>query len=68
MVYPNPSNGIVNIRMAEFKRALIYNLSGKKIMRNKDNRIDISSLSEGVYIIELENRTGERFSTRLIKE
>ena len=68
MVYPNPSNGIVNIRMAEFKRALIYNLSGKKIMRNKDNRIDISSLSEGVYIIKLENRTGERFSTRLIKE
>ena len=54
--------------MAAFKEAMIYNLSGKKIMRSTDNRIDISSLSEGVYIIELENRSGDRFSARLIKE
>ena len=68
MIYPNPSNSMVNIKMAEFKKAMIYNLSGKKIIKSNDSRIDISELSEGVYIIELENRTGERFSTRLIKE
>jgi sugar lactone lactonase YvrE len=68
MIYPNPSNGIVNIKMAAFKEATIYNLSGKRIMRSTDNRIDVSALSEGVYIIKLENRGGDRFSTRLIKE
>ena len=68
MIYPNPTDGIVNIKMAEFKEATIYNLSGKRIMRSTDNRIDVSSLSEGVYIIKLENRSGDRFSTRLIKE
>ena len=68
MIYPNPTDGIINIKMAEFKEATIYNLSGKKIMRSTDNRIDVSSLSEGVYIIRLENRSGDRFSTRLIKE
>ncbi|MAJ50213.1 MAG: hypothetical protein CMB82_01180 [Flammeovirgaceae bacterium] len=35
---------------------------------SSDNRIDVSSLSEGVYIIELGNRSGYCFSTRLIKE
>jgi hypothetical protein len=68
MIYPNPTDGIVNIKMAEFKEATIYNLSGKIIMRSADNRIDVSVLSEGVYIIKLENRSGEGFSTRLIKE
>ena len=68
MIYPNPTDGIINIKMADFKEATVYNLSGKRIMRSTDNRIDVSALSEGVYIIKLENRSGDRFSTRLIKE
>jgi hypothetical protein len=68
MIYPNPTDGIINIKMAAFKEATIYNLSGKRIMRSTDNRIDVSELSEGVYIIKLENSSGDRFSTRLIKE
>ena len=68
MIYPNPTDGIINIKMADFKEATVYNLSGKRIMRSSDNRIDVSALSEGVYIIKLENRSGDRFSTRLIKD
>jgi len=34
MIYPNPSDGIINIKMASFKEATIYNLSGKRIMRS----------------------------------
>ncbi len=68
MISPNPSNGIVNINMAAFKEATIYNLSGNRIIWSADNRIDVSALSEGVYIIKLENGSGDRFSTRLIKE
>tara|TARA_B110001452_G_scaffold267263_1_gene276482 strand:+ start:13318 stop:13761 length:444 start_codon:yes stop_codon:yes gene_type:complete len=68
MIYLNPSNGIVNIKMVALKEATIYNLSNKRIMRSTDNRLDVSVLSEGVYTIKLENRSGDRFSTRLIKE
>jgi len=68
MIYPNPSNGIVNIKIVALKEATIYNLSSKRIMRSTDNRLDVSALSEGVYTIKLENRSGDRFSTRLIKE
>ena len=49
MIYPNPTDGIINIKMNQFKEATIYNLSGKRIKRSTDNRIDISSFSEGVY-------------------
>ena len=48
-IYPNPAQGIININMAAFKEATIYNLSGKRIKRSTDKRIDISSFSEGVY-------------------
>jgi hypothetical protein len=48
-IYPNSAQGIININMAAFKDATIYNLSGKRIKRSTDNRIDISSFSEGVY-------------------
>jgi len=68
MIYPNPSEGIINIRMVTFKEATIYNLSGKIVMRSRDNRLDISALIEGVYLIKLEDRSGASISTKLIKE
>jgi hypothetical protein len=68
MIYPNPSDGIINIRMVAFKEATIYNLSGKIVMRSIDNRLDISALNEGVYLIKLEDRSGASISTKLIKE
>ena len=68
MIYPNPAIDIINIEMTEFKEATIYNLSGGKVLRSNDSRINVSSLMEGVYIIELENKIGKRFSTKLIKD
>jgi hypothetical protein len=68
MIYPNPTNGIINIKMNAFKEATIYTLSGKIIMKSTDKRIDISALSEGMYLIKLKNGSGDHFLTRLIKE
>ena len=61
MIYPNPLDGMVNIKMAEFKKAMIYNLLGKKVIKINNSRIDISELSEGVYIIELGTGMGNDF-------
>ena len=68
MIYPNPTNDIINIKMVAFKEAVIYNLSGQIMIKSTDKRIDVSDFSEGVYIIKLENMNGDRFSTRLIKD
>ena len=61
MIYPNPLDGMVNIKMAEFKKAMIYNLLGKKVIKINNSRIDISELSEGVYIIKLGTGVGNDF-------
>jgi hypothetical protein len=67
-IYPNPTEGIVNIEMSEFKEATVYTLSGKRLLRSKVKSIDISALSEGVYLIKLEDRNGASVYTRLVKE
>ena len=68
MIYPNPSKGIININMLDFKEATIYNFSGQEVLRSKASRIDLSELSEGVYIIKLEDRSGVSVSSKLVKE
>ena len=66
--YPNPSQGIINIKMLDFKEATIYNFSGQEVLRSRESHIDLSDLNEGVYIIKLEDRNGVSVSTKLVKE
>ena len=67
-IYPTPSKGIITINMLDFKEATIYNFSGQEVLRSKASRIDLSELSEGVYIIKLEDRSGVSVSSKLVKE
>jgi len=68
MIYPNPSKGIININMLDFKEATIYNFLGQEVLKSRESRIDLSDLNEGVYIIKLEDRSGVSVSTKLVKE
>ncbi len=60
MIYPNPTNGILNILISNSQKAervIIYNQIGQSVLNIKPNKnaIDLSSLKKGVYIIEVEN-------------
>ena len=68
MVYPNPSTKVINIKMNQFKKAGIYNLSGQILINSINKQIDVSALSGGVYLIKLENIKGESYSVRFIKQ
>ena len=61
LVYPNPANKQINVNFEGFKQ--IYNMLGERVIQTFDNKIDISNLSRGVYVIKLEN-----ISIRLIKQ
>ena len=67
MIYPNPAQDRIHIQMSEFKEAIIYTLSGKKALRTKEKYIDLTTMSEGIYIIQLENNSGAKERTRLVK-
>ena len=68
MVYPNPSTKVINIKMNQFKKAGIYNLSGQILINSINKQIDVSALSGGVYLIKLENIKGQSYLVRFIKQ
>ena len=68
MVYPNPSNGIINIRLNQFKKAELFDLSGKKVLTSLDRRMDISSVDAGIYLITLERQDGTTAAIKVIKK
>lgn len=62
-IYPNPSNGLLYIEIAENKNVQVqlFDLSGKLILAQnitntaKHQEIDISNVTNGVYIIHVTN-------------
>ncbi|WP_333662698.1 zinc-dependent metalloprotease [Chishuiella changwenlii] len=72
-IFPNPSNGIINLRLPEFfkKGAIrIVDITGRIVYSNQLNysatqQINLSSLSNGVYIVSLE-LDNEHFTKKII--
>jgi len=48
-VYPNPVSGILNL--PQKLNYVLYDIEGRELMRGVDNQIDMSNLSEGVYLL-----------------
>ena len=51
MIYPNPATSFIQIETEQFEAISILDLSGKVIMSEKTDRIDISSLTSGTYLV-----------------
>lgn len=68
-VYPNPATNKLSIELNQnIERYTIYNLLGEKQLEGRyNNSIDISTLTQGMYLIQIENES--TFSTsKFIKE
>ncbi len=64
-VYPNPTNGTVNVSIpsiSEKTLIYLYDLQGRKILTKETNQIntsfDIGNLQDGIYLVTLENSSG----------
>jgi hypothetical protein len=68
-VFPNPTSGNVFIH-AETQKSIslsVYDLNGKALLSTKGTQIDLSNLSQGIYI--LKGQTEDRaFTRRIIKQ
>jgi len=72
-VFPNPAFDEIKIVSQEFheiKSMEITNLLGSKMMTIKgyQNRIDVSSLSKGMYVITTRFSDGSSLSKKIIKQ
>lgn len=72
-LYPNPTkdNLTININNPKPTNVEIYDLRGKlifsKTINNRTNEIDMSSFTNGMYVVKIENEIGVKTS-KIIKE
>tara|TARA_B100001059_G_scaffold211640_1_gene226136 strand:- start:136 stop:1143 length:1008 start_codon:yes stop_codon:yes gene_type:complete len=52
-IYPNPTKEYLNIDCSSLESVSIYNILGKELIKDNINRINVSSLSKGVYFIKV---------------
>lgn len=58
-VFPNPTNGILNIEHPDLEKIDVYDVSGKLLKRFKPcSQIDLSEIPAGLYIIKLHTEKG----------
>jgi hypothetical protein len=61
-LYPNPTknNLIINLLNSDtLQKATIYNSLGQEVLQSTHTNIDVSSLSKGVYVVEVQTSTGK---------
>jgi len=61
VLYPNPSTDLVSIQMPtniSIEKVSFYNALGQKVMDSEGQNINISSISNGVYLVEIKTNEG----------
>ncbi len=66
-IYPNPATNLVNIVMdSEIKSATLFSVQGQKVMTTTDKTLDVSKLSAGMYIIQVEDKNNGLVTKKLV--
>ena len=71
-LYPNPAREYTTLQGLEHaERVSILTLSGVEVQRlavpgEREHKLDVSSLAEGIYLVVLETRGGERKTLKLV--
>ncbi|RXQ94978.1 T9SS type A sorting domain-containing protein [Ancylomarina salipaludis] len=69
--YPNPVQDIVNLTDQEdVLRVRIFSLTGKTLIdiKTKEETINLSKLSKGMYLINFDMKDGKRIAKKIIKK
>lgn len=75
MLYPNPTEGVVNITNAEgLEQVEVYDLRGKLLQNfvtlnesGSVNKIDLTNFEAGTYFLKLIMKNGEVFTKKVVK-
>jgi hypothetical protein len=68
-VYPNPTNGILNIKTdSDINSISVTNAVGQRLkIQYSDHQINMQNLPSGVYIVEMILKNGQKISKKVIK-
>ena len=68
LFYPNPATDQIQININNFDKVMIFELSGKRVMLSKKTKIDISKLDKGIYLMKIQDQSGQIYKAKIIKE
>jgi hypothetical protein len=68
-VFPNPTKGEVNIKTdKKIKTSSVFDITGKSVLKSESERVNLSSLPAGAYLLQIEFTDGTSSSEKVIKE
>ena len=67
-VYPNPVKDYMLVNSSEKTITEIFNIRGLMIKRTSEQKINVSELHSGIYIVKINTQSGKSFIKKLIKE
>lgn len=65
-VYPVPAEGEITIETESFQKAEVYSLTGQKLMESLQNRMNVSDLASGAYLLKVYDMEGNCASQRVV--
>ncbi|WP_109436230.1 T9SS type A sorting domain-containing protein [Aquimarina sp. AU119] len=67
MMYPNPSEDIVNVN-ADVKNIRVFDVMGKLVLETTQNSYSISNLRNGIYFAKIETKDNKEVIVRVVKK
>ena len=67
-VYPVPAENEIQIQAEGFQKAEIYSVTGQKLMESTVKKMNVSSLSQGVYLLKVYDQLGKAETQRIVVE
>ncbi|MDO5979903.1 InlB B-repeat-containing protein [Flavivirga spongiicola] len=68
-LYPNPTSSILNIKTTlAIKQVSVYSMLGTEVLKVPSSVINVSDLSNGMYLVKIEDEIGNTLTKRFIKE
>lgn len=70
-IYPNPASSLINIEGIDLSAVKIFDMQGKLVLEKNyisDNKVNISQLYAGVYLLQMITAKNEAVFNKIIKE
>lgn len=68
-IYPNPTTDFIQVETtAEVKGLTVYDVTGKVLLKANNSKIDVSSLPNQMYLLEVELTNGKKMVEKIVKK
>ena len=66
-VYPNPTANRIYIQADSIKKAVLFDFMGRKVMETNQDQLDLGSLNNGSFILQVTTEKNSKQSFKIIK-